>query len=162
MTNVVCFRSLPDPLGIVLWRGKLEFARRAGSQVVTNVVCFRSLPFNLGMIAPAIIRILIHCVQHHPLRIVLWYSKLEFDEGRPGIEQHCHSEPVRTLVWESPSNSGQTIVIQIVPTCRFPESFHEKLYSYPGDCHASVRYFIAMTGNSPNSNLSLCRENQTK
>ena len=25
VTNVVCFRSLPDPLGIVLWRGKLEF-----------------------------------------------------------------------------------------------------------------------------------------
>ena len=30
---------------------KLEFARRAGGQVVTNVVYFRSLPFNLGMIA---------------------------------------------------------------------------------------------------------------
>ena len=27
VTNVVCFRSLPDPLGIVLWRGKLEFVR---------------------------------------------------------------------------------------------------------------------------------------
>ena len=25
VTNVVCFRSLPDPLGIVLWCGKLEF-----------------------------------------------------------------------------------------------------------------------------------------
>ena len=25
MTNVVCFRSLPDPLGIVLWRYKSEF-----------------------------------------------------------------------------------------------------------------------------------------
>ena len=46
-----------------------------------------------------------------PLRIVLWYSKLEFDEEKPGIEQHCHSEPVRTLVWESPSNSRQSIVI---------------------------------------------------
>ena len=30
-----------------------------------------------------------------PLGIVLWYVKLEFDEERPGIEQHCHSEPVR-------------------------------------------------------------------
>ncbi|MDD7674848.1 MAG: hypothetical protein PUJ12_08760, partial [Oscillospiraceae bacterium] len=38
-------------------------------------------------------------------------DKLEFGEERPGIEQHCHSEPVRTLVWESPSNSGQPIVI---------------------------------------------------
>ncbi len=29
----------------------LEFARRAGGQVVTSVVCNRSHPFNLGMIA---------------------------------------------------------------------------------------------------------------
>ena len=60
VTNVVCFRSLPDPLGIVLWRGKLEFVGRADSQVVTNVVCFRSLP--------------------DPLGIVLWRGKLEFVE----------------------------------------------------------------------------------
>ena len=39
---------------------KLEFARRAGGQVVTNVVCFRSLP--------------------DPLGIVLWRYKLEFIE----------------------------------------------------------------------------------
>ncbi|MDY5641428.1 MAG: hypothetical protein SPG79_00290, partial [Candidatus Faecousia sp.] len=38
-------------------------------------------------------------------------DKLEFEEGSAGPEQHCHSEPVRTLVWESPSNSGQPIVI---------------------------------------------------
>ena len=37
---------------------------------------------------------------------------MEFVEGSQGIEQHCHSEPVRTLVWESPSNSRQPIVIQ--------------------------------------------------
>ena len=49
-----------------------------------------------------------------PLGIVLWCSKLEFGEGSQGIEQHCHSEPVRTLVWESPSNSRQPIVIQTV------------------------------------------------
>ena len=30
---------------------KLEFARRAGGQVVTSVICIRSHPFNLGMIA---------------------------------------------------------------------------------------------------------------
>ena len=41
----------------------------------------------------------------------------------------CHSEPVLKLVWESPSSSR-------------PHSPKE------GDCHASVRYFIAMTGNS--------------
>ena len=73
---------------------------------------------------------------------------MEFERGKKGIEQHGHSEPVRRLVWESPSNSSQPIVIQTVLTFRFPDFFHEKLYSYPGDCHASVRYFIAMTGKS--------------
>ncbi|MGN1027659.1 MAG: hypothetical protein ACI4P4_14800 [Faecousia sp.] len=74
-------------------------------------------------------------------------DKLEFG----GPSKRVIATPARTLVWQSPSNFGQTIVIQIVPTCRFPEFFHEKLYSYPGDCHASVSYFIAMTGNSSNS-----------
>ena len=52
----------------------MEFARRAGGQVVTNVACFRSLP--------------------DPLGIVLLRGKLEFVEvsARPG--QHCHSEKV--------------------------------------------------------------------
>ena len=50
-----------------------------------------------------------------------------------------HSEPVRTLVWESPSNFGQLIVIQSVLICRYPEFIHEKWCLYPGDCHASVR-----------------------
>ena len=53
-------------------------------------------------------------------------GKLEFVEGSQGIEQHCHSEPVRRLVWESPLNFGQLIVIQSVLTCRFPEFIHEK------------------------------------
>ena len=97
---------------------KLEFARRAGGQVVTNVVYFRFLP--------------------DPLGIVLCRDKLEFEEGSAGPEQHCHSEPVRTLVWESPSNSRQPIVIQSVLSCRFPEFIHEKWYVYSGDCHASV------------------------
>ena len=52
------------------------------------------------------------------------------------------------LLWESPSNSRLPIVIQVVLFYRFPEFIHEKLCFYPGDCHASVRYFIAMTGNS--------------
>ena len=112
---------------------KLEFARRAGGQVVTGVVCNRFHP--------------------DPLGIVLWRYKSEFVEERLGIEQHCHSEPVRRLVWESPSNSRQPIVIQSVLLCRFPGFIHEKWYVYPWDCHASVRYFIAMTGNSINSNL---------
>ena len=53
-------------------------------------------------------------------------EKLEFGEEKPGIEQHCHSEPVRTLVWESPSNSRQPIVIQAVLLYRFPEFIYEK------------------------------------
>ena len=64
--------------------------------------------------------------------------KLKFGEEKPGIEQHCHSEPVRTLVWESPSNFRLPIVIQVILSCRFPEFIHEKGYFYPGDCHASV------------------------
>ena len=38
-------------------------------------------------------------------------EQLEFVEVSTRPEQHCHSEPVRTLVWESPSNYGQPIVI---------------------------------------------------
>ena len=70
---------------------KLEFARRAGGQVVTSVICIRSHP--------------------DPLGIVLWRGKLEFVEVSARPEQHCHSEPVRTLVRESPSNFGLFIVI---------------------------------------------------
>ena len=80
--------------------GKLEFARRAGGQVVTNVVCNRFHP--------------------DPLGIVLWRYKSEFVEERLGIEQHCRSEPVRRLVWESPSKSEQPIVIQAVLLHHFP------------------------------------------
>ena len=47
---------------------KLEFARRAGGQVVTSVVCNRS--------------------QRDPLGIVLWRDKLEFGEF-PVIASQC-------------------------------------------------------------------------
>ena len=46
-------------------------------------------------------------------------GKLEFVEGSARPEQHCHSEPVRTLVWESPSNFGLPIVIQPVLSAVF-------------------------------------------
>ena len=65
--------------------------------------------------------------------------KLEFAEVSAGSEQHCHSEPARTLVWESPSNFGLSIVIQTVLLHRFLEFIQEKWHFYPGDCHASVR-----------------------
>ena len=57
-------------------RDKLEFARRAGGQVVTNVVCFRSLP--------------------DPLGIVLWRDKLEF------VEFPVIASQFAFLAWQSP------------------------------------------------------------
>ena len=45
---------------------------------------------------------------------------MEFAEGSRRIEQHCHSEPVLKLVWESPSNFGQLIVIQTALFVPFP------------------------------------------
>ena len=47
-------------IGFTQKKDKLEFARRAGGQVVTSVVCNRSQP--------------------DPLGIVLWRDKLEFGE----------------------------------------------------------------------------------
>ena len=38
-------------IGFIQQVYKVEFARRAGGQVVTSVICIRSHPFNLGMIA---------------------------------------------------------------------------------------------------------------
>ena len=38
-------------IGFIQQVYKVEFARRAGGQVVTSVICIRSRPFNLGMIA---------------------------------------------------------------------------------------------------------------
>ena len=68
-----------------------------------------------------------------------YIGKLEFVEGSAPPEQHCHSEPVRKLVWESPSNSWKLFVIQFVLSCRSLVSIHEKWYVYPGDCHTSLR-----------------------
>ena len=84
---------------------KLEFARRAGGQVVTNVVCDRFHP--------------------DPLGIVLWYSKLEFDASSERVIPNQFA----FLVWESPSNFGLLIVMQTVLLYRFPEFIHEKWYS---------------------------------
>ena len=40
----------------------------------------------------------------------------------------------------------------------FLEFIHEKLYSYPGDCHARKANWLAMTGNSPNSQFNGLRK----
>ena len=90
-------------IGLTRQYDKLEFVGRADSQVVTNVVCFRSHPDPLGIVFYA--------------QIGIWRAV-----------RTCHSEPVRTLVWESPSTFGYLIVIQTVLSLRFPEFVHEKWY----------------------------------
>ena len=50
------------------------------------------------------------------------------------------------------------IVIQAVLFYRFPEFIHEKLYSYPGDCHTSdVGHWFAMTGKSAARQIPISR-----
>ena len=48
VTNVACFRSLPDPLGIVLLRGKLEFVGLFGQ--------WRAVPMRYTALPPALVR----------------------------------------------------------------------------------------------------------
>ena len=86
--------------------------------------------------------------------IVYRFKASERQIGIWCIVRTCHCEPARTLVWQSPSNSGQPIVIQTVLSCCFSKFIHEKLCFYPGDCHTSdVGHWFAMTGNSTNSNF---------
>ena len=77
--KIRCRFAAIEIMGVVICvtqqNNKLEFDGRADSQVVTSVICNRSHP--------------------EPLGIVLWYANLEFAEGSQGVEQHCHSEPVR-------------------------------------------------------------------
>ena len=127
---IMCIRAI----GFTQQTDKLEFARRAGGQVVTGVVRNRSQPDPLGIV--------LLCGKIGNLK-----RKVRAPNNTV-IPNQC-----ALLSWESPSNSRRPIVIQSVLICRFPGFIHEKWYVYPGDCHASVRYFIAMTGNSPNSNL---------
>ena len=69
-------------------------------------------------------------------------------------EQRCHSEPARTLVWESPSNSVRPIVIQTVLFVPFPGIHLRKVALLTrGLPHQSEDWF-AMTGNSTNSQFS--------
>ena len=63
----------------------------------------------------------------------------------------CHSEPVRTLVWESPSNSRQPIVIQTVLFTPFSEVHLREILLLSGRLPHQSEDWFAMTGNSPNS-----------
>ena len=80
-------------------------------------------------------------------------DKLGICRGKRGLEQHCHSEPVRTLVWESPSNSRQLIVIQTVVFVPFSGILPREVVRLTGGLPRQCAHWLAMTGNSTNSNL---------
>ena len=81
---------------------KLEFARRAGGQVVTNVVCNRSLP--------------------DPLGIVLWRYKSEF----VGPSEHVIPNQCAHWCGNLHRIPGGPSSYKLSFLCRFPEFFHEK------------------------------------
>ena len=86
-------------------------------------------------------------------------DKLKFVEERPGIEQHCHSEPVRTTFVgisiefrATYRHTGRSFFVLFPGICL---CVIEKWYSYPGDCHTRKADWFAMTGNSTNSNFTI-------
>ena len=111
-----------ETIGLMQKREKLEFVGRADSQVVTNVVCNRFHP--------------------DPLGIVLWRYKSEF----VGPSEHVIPNQCALLSWESPSNSRQPIVIQIV-------LFGPFLGIYP-------REVVRLTGGLPHQESGLVRNDR--
>ena len=77
--------------------------------------------------------------------------------GKRGLEQHCHSEPVRTLVWESPSNSRQLIVIQTVVFVPFSGILPREVVRLTGGLPHQSEDWFAMTGNSIARQIPICR-----
>ena len=73
-------------IGFTQKKDKLEFARRAGGQVVTSVVCNRSQP--------------------DPLGIVLWRDKLEF-VGELGIDSLRRGRVSRPAPYKSLNSGGR-------------------------------------------------------
>ena len=112
---------------------KLEFARRAGGQVVTNVVCNRSLP--------------------DPLGIVLWRYKSEF----VGPSEHVIPNQCALLSWESPSNSRRPIVIQTVLFVPFSGILPREVVRLTGGLPHQSEDWFAMTGNSIARQIPICR-----
>ena len=102
---------------------------------------------------PAIIRILIHCVQHHPLGIVLLCGKI----GILRAVRTCHSEPIRRLVWESPSNFGQPIVIQTVLFVPLSGIFPREVVLLTRRLPRQFENWLAMTGKSAARQISICQ-----
>ncbi len=88
-----------------------------------------------------------------PVQLSITYTNWEFVEVSARPEQHCHSEPVRRLVWESPSNSGQPIVIQSVLFVPFPGIHPREVVRLTRGLPRQFENWLAMTGNSINSNL---------
>ena len=133
---------------------KLEFARRAGGQVVTNVVCNRFHPFNFGMIAPGNHLDLDSLRAAPPARYRSVVRKFGICRGKPGRRT--------TLSFRTSAHTGVGISIEFRTTYRhtvcsnlpFPRIHSRKVVRLSGGLlHQSADWF-AMTGNSPNSNLS--------
>ena len=91
---------------------KLEFARRAGGQVVTSVICIRSHPFNLGMIAPGNHLDLDSLRAAPPARYRSVVRKIGICRGKTGHRRTLSFKNQSAfLVWESPSTFSLLFVL---------------------------------------------------
>ena len=127
----------------------MEFARRAGGQVVTGVVCNRFHPFNFGMIAPGNHLDLDSLRAAPPARYRSVALQIGICGGKTGHRT--------TLSFRTSPQTGVGIPIEFqaahrhtgVLPCHFPNFIHEKWCFYPGDCHTSdICHWFAMTGSS--------------
>ena len=91
---------------------KLEFARRAGGQVVTNVVCNRFHPFNFGMIAPGNHLDLDSLRAAPPARYRSVVRKFGICRGKPGRRT--------TLSFRTSAHTGVGISIEFRTIYRHP------------------------------------------
>ena len=69
----------------------------------------------------------------------------------------CHSEPVRTLVWESPSNFGQPIVIQTALFVPLSGIFPREVVLLIRRLPRQFENWLAMTGKSAARQIPICR-----
>ena len=112
VTSVICIRSHPDPLGIVLWRGKLEFVEVSAC---TEQHCHlrTSAHYFVG------ISIEFRTIYRHPF----------VGDGFPVPRnlETCMGRDGKPVPYDAftvgPSNSNLSLYLtQIILPCRFPES----------------------------------------
>ena len=84
-------------------------------------------------------------------------EKLEFVEVSARPEQHCHSEPARTLVWESPSNSVLFIVIQTALFVLFSRIRPREMVLLTRRLPRQCEHWLAMTGKSIARQIPICQ-----